>query len=386
MAKQYLDKTGLVTLWERIKTLFVAKREGYDLISNENLTKLNNIQEGANNYTLPPADGTNLGGIKQGGVAVVVNGEITEVTGAKIAEKVSNKLTIKNGETVITEFDGSGMKNLQIEAQGSTSIVAEENKIIVAGAAIPEKLANPQALTIKLNSGNVIYDGSTAKEVALDASDLGIANVLTFRGPVEELPASAANGDVYIKGGNEYAYYEGEWIELGNSDDHALKTIKVNAGSGLTGGGSLISDLTISHAAKAATLNDVAAASRTYVNAIAFDEFGHVKSVSTAAETVVDTGATAVEVTGAGNAITGASYDATNRKITLTKEASYNNFTYSHDEHHPAGNAANKALKMYKIATDAKSHVSQVEEVTSTDLDNLIGSISESEIDAICVL
>ena len=37
----------------------------------------------------------------------------------------------------------------------------------------------------------------------------------------------------------------------------------------------------------------------------------------------VDTGATAVEVTGEGNAVTGASYDATTRKITFTKGATY---------------------------------------------------------------
>ena len=38
---------------------------------------------------------------------------------------------------------------------------------------------------------------------------------------------------------------------------------------------------------------------------------------------IVDTGATSVQITGNGNAITDASYDATNRKITLTKDATY---------------------------------------------------------------
>ena len=40
-----------------------------------------------------------------------------------------------------------------------------------------------------------------------------------------------------------------------------------------------------------------------------------------------DTGATSVEVTGSGNAVTSASYDATTRKLTLTKGATYNNYS-----------------------------------------------------------
>ena len=40
-----------------------------------------------------------------------------------------------------------------------------------------------------------------------------------------------------------------------------------------------------------------------------------------------DTGATSVEVTGSGNAVTSASYDPDTRKITLTKDATYNNYS-----------------------------------------------------------
>jgi hypothetical protein len=45
--------------------------------------------------------------------------------------------------------------------------------------------------------------------------------------------------------------------------------------------------------------------------------------------TDTDTGATSIEVTGTGNAITGASYNASARKITLTKGATYNNYSLS---------------------------------------------------------
>lgn len=42
---------------------------------------------------------------------------------------------------------------------------------------------------------------------------------------------------------------------------------------------------------------------------------------------LADTGATSVEVTGDGNAVTAASYDESTRKLTLTKGATYNNYT-----------------------------------------------------------
>lgn len=45
--------------------------------------------------------------------------------------------------------------------------------------------------------------------------------------------------------------------------------------------------------------------------------------------TDTDTGATAITVTGSGNAVTAASYDASTRTITLTKGATYNNYTYT---------------------------------------------------------
>ena len=123
-----------------------------------------------------------------------------------------------------------------------------------------------------------------------------------------------------------------------------------------------------------------------------------------------DTGATSVEVTGAGNAITAASYDATSRKLTLTKGATYTNnqgtitgvnagtslsgggtsgaVSISHAE----GSAINKTVGLYKFATDATSHVKSVTAVNKADIvalgipaqDTTYSAITNAEIDAIC--
>lgn len=77
----------------------------------------------------------------------------------------------------------------------------------------------------------------------------------------------------------------------------------------------------------------------------------------------LDAGATSVAVTGNGNAITSASYDASTRKITFTKGATYNNYS------HPAGNEPNvPGDTLYKFSTDSTSHISSVTEVTKDDI------------------
>ena len=126
----------------------------------------------------------------------------------------------------------------------------------------------------------------------------------------------------------------------------------------------------------------------------------------------VDTGATSVEVTGNGNAITGATYDAATRKITLTKDANYTSnigtitevtastslsgggTSGSVEIKHTAGSAASKASGLYKIATDATSHVSSLVAVTKNDItalgipaqDTTYTAMTNDEIDAICVI
>jgi hypothetical protein len=71
-------------------------------------------------------------------------------------------------------------------------------------------------------------------------------------------------------------------------DAKALKTTTVLGGTGLTGGGDLSANQTISHA-DTSSAADLTAINRTYVDSLEFDEFGHVVGYSTSTETVVDT-------------------------------------------------------------------------------------------------
>lgn len=78
---QYLDKTGLQYFWQKIVSKFVVKESGKGLSANDFTTELKNKLDGiaanANNYTLPTASSTTLGGVKVGSGLSISNGVLS---------------------------------------------------------------------------------------------------------------------------------------------------------------------------------------------------------------------------------------------------------------------------------------------------------------------
>lgn len=118
-------------------------------------------------------------------------------------------------------------------------------------------------------------------------------------------------------------------------------TISIAAGAGLTGSGDFTTNqanaetITLGHSnsVTAGTAQGSATKTLTFgdtftIPTVTYDAQGHITAKGTTTMTMpanpnVDTGATSVETTGSGNAITNASYDAVTRKITLTKDAQF---------------------------------------------------------------
>lgn len=77
----YLDKNGIVYLWGKIKAKFVAKESGKGLSTNDYTTteknKLAGIASNANNYSLPTASSTVLGGVKVGANLSISSGVLS---------------------------------------------------------------------------------------------------------------------------------------------------------------------------------------------------------------------------------------------------------------------------------------------------------------------
>ena len=86
---QYLDDNGLRYLWTKIKNIFVAKETGKGLSSNDFTaaykSKLDGIANNANNYSLPTASASTLGGIKVGSGLSISNGILSASGGLQFA-------------------------------------------------------------------------------------------------------------------------------------------------------------------------------------------------------------------------------------------------------------------------------------------------------------
>lgn len=88
------------------------------------------------------------------------------------------------------------------------------------------------------------------------------------------------------------------------SSTGTVTSVKVEGTSGLTGSGTVTTSgtITLKHGAKPTTGTATTNSGRTYIQNITLDSYGHVASVSTATETVTDTGVTSVT---ANNGLTG---------------------------------------------------------------------------------
>lgn len=138
MANSYLDKNGLLYLWSKIKEKFVQKESGKGLSSNDytdsDKTKLQGIQNNANNYSLPVATTDTLGGIKVGG-GLRIDGGVLSATGGGTADSVDwsnvqNKPDTVSGYGITdaytkSEIDGKGFltsSDISGKADKSTSL------------------------------------------------------------------------------------------------------------------------------------------------------------------------------------------------------------------------------------------------------------------------
>ena len=166
------------------------------------------------------------------------------------------------------------------------------SKITIDGTTYNVKVPN------KLKFGSKEFDGSSEKTIT--ASDLGLSNALHFIGETTTALSDGSNtssiqigstthtattGDVVLYESKEFVWQGSMWKELGDGSSHALKTISISAGGGLTGGGTLEANRTISHA-DTSSQESVSASGRRYITGVTLDDYGHVTGLTTGTETV----------------------------------------------------------------------------------------------------
>lgn len=112
MAAKFLDENGLLYFWSKIKSAFVAK-DGTKVLSTNDYTttekdKLRDIAANANNYSLPIASTSTLGGVKvDGSTVVILNGIISANSGMTFNRVASLPGTGLTGIIYLLEVAGS---------------------------------------------------------------------------------------------------------------------------------------------------------------------------------------------------------------------------------------------------------------------------------------
>ena len=163
----------------------------------------------------------------------------------------------------------------------------------VEGNASTATLASVASLVAhSLKVGSKTYNG--ASDVTITPEDLGLSGAMRFIGStttaisegsttnpitINGASVTAINGDVVLYNHIEFIWV-GSWEQLGDEQSYALKSIQIKSGEGLSGGGSISNDVTLSHYIPTSSSSTVGVADKA-ISTLSIDKFGHIVSSST---------------------------------------------------------------------------------------------------------
>ena len=234
---------------------------------------------------------------------------------------LSNHITgMGKGKTIatLTETNGYISATFQDIEVAESQVKSASGGWITDGLAAKAPLASPAltgtptAPTATAGTNSTQIATTAFVKNAVDTATAGLTGAMHFIGTSStaitdggtENPTISGSaittktaGDVVLYDGKEYVWTSSAWEVLGDEGSYALKTRSISAGDGLSGGGNLTADRTISHAvptgAAAGTLGSTTDNSgRKYIQTLTTDKFGHVTGATYAAETVTDTNTT----------------------------------------------------------------------------------------------
>lgn len=272
------------------------------------------------------AKGTDTTGTAQ---TLAAGGTFTVVTDTAVSDHTitdqNTTFTLPHQISNVEVIDGTSEGQIKVRVSSTDSTSTTSNDITVfdpddymasaGGTATDATItlhANP---TTDLGAATKQYVDSAVAGLSGAMHYIGISTTAITDGGTEDptiggdVISTQDAGDVVIYDGLEFVWNGSAWEQFGDESSFALKTRTVNVGAGLSGGGALTADVTISHASAGATVTTKGGTpdSATEIYAISdvkYDQFGHVtdateKNLYTAVKTVADASA----ATGASAAI-----------------------------------------------------------------------------------
>lgn len=201
--KKFLDNNGLLYFWQKIVNAFV-KKDGNKVLSDNNYTTAEkNKLAGLNNYTLPTASASTLGGVKVG-AGLEINEGVLSATGGGTADAV-DWANVQNKPTKVSQFTNDSGFQTASDVQGAISTATEGlatesyvNSKVSSVYKYKGSVANQAALPQSPETGNVYNLEDTGMNVAWDGTkwdNLGIT--IDLSGYVQESELVAiTNGEI----------------------------------------------------------------------------------------------------------------------------------------------------------------------------------------------
>lgn len=161
--KKFLDNNGLLYFWQKIVNAFV-KKDGNKVLSDNNYTTAEKEKlAGLNNYTLPKATTSTLGGVKVGAGLEVGEDGTLNATGGGTADSVDWS-NVQNKPTKLSEFQNdSGFQTaseVQSAIKSATSTVLRYKGTVANREALPSNAEVGDTYNLKDTGGNVAWDGT----------------------------------------------------------------------------------------------------------------------------------------------------------------------------------------------------------------------------------
>lgn len=191
---------------------------------------------------------------------------------------------VASGVNVTIKHKNSGVDEGTYGTNSDTtiSVAAGSSESIT----IPEFTVNSYGHITNAQDQTLTFDFSALTGamhwVGVSTTDPKGSSGATFDGHTTWLPGDVVtyNSKEYVLSGASNA--AANWLELGDEGSHALKTISISAGDGLTGGGTLAANRTISHAVPTgASAGQKNAESNEFLTSVTTDKFGHITAYTT---------------------------------------------------------------------------------------------------------
>lgn len=211
----YVNKDGLLYFKTKLETLFVKKVEGKQLSTNDYTNEEKQKLAGLNNYTLPKASSSTLGGIKVGaGLTIDGEGNLS-ATGGGEADSV-NWQNVVGRPTKLSEFTND--QNFQTDTQVEQAITSKGYLTAVPDEYVTDTELNGKGYQTSSQVESAIaskgYQTSEQVQQAINSAVSGITGI-EFS-VVEELPGTGKKGVIYLLsnlGTGQNVYDEYIWVE-----------------------------------------------------------------------------------------------------------------------------------------------------------------------------